>query len=127
MSQTITQKILGRHCDKSAVAPGEFIWARVDFTLGNDITAPISIDEFERSGFHKVFDRKKIALIPDHFTPAKDIKSAQQAKKLKEFAAKHKIKHILNNNIQIYYENDERIFKEIKREISEDKCKIRLV
>ena len=93
MSQTITQKILGRHCDKSAVAPGEFIWARVDFTLGNDITAPISIDEFERSGFHKVFDRKKIALIPDHFTPAKDIKSAQQAKKLKEFAAKHKIKH----------------------------------
>ena len=93
MSQTITQKILARHCGKKTVGAGEFIWARVDFTLGNDITAPIAISEFEKSGFSKVFDRTKIALIPDHFTPAKDIKSAQQAKTLKEFAAKHKIKH----------------------------------
>ena len=93
MSQTITQKILARHCGKKTVGAGEFIWARVDFTLGNDITAPIAISVFEKSGFSKVFDRTKIALIPDHFTPAKDTKSAQQAKTLKEFAAKHKIKH----------------------------------
>ena len=93
MSQTITQKILARHCGRKTVGAGEFIWAEVDFTLGNDITAPIAISEFEKSGFSKVFDRTKIALIPDHFTPAKDIKSAQQAKTLKEFAAKHKIKH----------------------------------
>ncbi len=93
MKQTITQKILAKHCGKANVLPGEFIWAKVDFTLGNDITAPIAIDEFEKSGFTKVFDPNKIALIPDHFTPAKDIKSAQQAKRLKDFAAKHKIKH----------------------------------
>jgi 3-isopropylmalate/(R)-2-methylmalate dehydratase large subunit len=93
MGQTITQKILARHCGQKSVNPGEFIWAGVDFTLGNDITAPIAIDEFEKSGFAKVFDRTKIALIPDHFTPAKDIKSAEQAKRLKTFAAKHKIKH----------------------------------
>jgi 3-isopropylmalate/(R)-2-methylmalate dehydratase large subunit len=93
MGQTITQKILARHCGKKSVMPGEFIWASLDLTLGNDITAPIAIDEFEKSGFTKVFDPKKIALVPDHFTPAKDIKSAEQAKRLKEFAAKHKIVH----------------------------------
>ncbi|MFA5039895.1 MAG: 3-isopropylmalate dehydratase large subunit [Candidatus Omnitrophota bacterium] len=93
MPQTITQKILARHCGKKEVKTDEFIWAKVDFTLGNDITAPIAIEEFEKSGFAKVFDPGKIALIPDHFTPAKDIKSAQQAKRLREFAARHKIRH----------------------------------
>ncbi len=93
MGQTITQKIFAKHCGKKEVFPGEFIWAGLDFTLANDITAPIAIDEFERSGFSKVFDRNKIALIPDHFTPAKDIKSAKQAKRLKEFASRHKIRH----------------------------------
>jgi len=93
MNQTITEKILARHCGQKTVKPHEFIWARVDFTLGNDITAPIAIEEFEKSGFKKVFDNEKIALIPDHFTPAKDIRSAQQAKRLRDFAAKHKIKH----------------------------------
>lgn len=93
MKQTITQKILAEHCGKKAVVPGEFIWAHVDFTLGNDITAPLAIDEFERSGFKKVFDREKIALVPDHFTPAKDIRSAEQARRLKDFAVRHKIKH----------------------------------
>lgn len=93
MKQTITQKILAKHCGKKSVSPGEFIWAKVDFTLGNDITAPIAIEEFEKSGFKKVFDRKKIALVPDHFTPAKDLKSAEQAKRLKIFADKHKIVH----------------------------------
>ena len=93
MAYTITEKILLAHSDKKSIRPGEFIWAKVDFTLGNDITAPIAIEQFEKHGAKKVFDSKKIALIPDHFTPAKDIKSAQQAKRLKEFADKHKIKH----------------------------------
>jgi len=93
MGQTITQKILARHAGQRTVAPGAFIWAKVDFTLGNDITAPLAIDIFEAAGAEKVFDNDRIALIPDHFTPAKDSKSAAQAKRLKDFAAKHKIRH----------------------------------
>jgi 3-isopropylmalate/(R)-2-methylmalate dehydratase large subunit len=93
MGYTITEKILLAHIDKKSIKPGEFIWAKVDFTLGNDITAPIAIEQFEKYGAKRVFDNKKIALIPDHFIPAKDIKSAQQAKRLKEFADKYKIKH----------------------------------
>ena len=93
MGYTITEKILLAHTDKKSIKSGEFIWTKVDFTLGNDITAPIAIEQFEKYGARKVFDNKKIALIPDHFTPAKDIKSAHQAKRLKEFADKFKIKH----------------------------------
>jgi len=93
MGQTITQKILARHAGLKTVAPGTFIWAKVDFTLGNDITAPLAIDIFEEAGAQKVFDKGRIALIPDHFTPAKDIKSAEQARRLKDFAARHKIRH----------------------------------
>jgi 3-isopropylmalate/(R)-2-methylmalate dehydratase large subunit len=93
MGYTITEKILLAHTDKKDIAPGEFILAKVDLTLGNDITAPLAIKEFEALGLKAVFDKNKIALIPDHFTPAKDIKSAQQARMLKDFAAKYKIKH----------------------------------
>lgn len=93
MKQTITQKILARHSGKKEVKTDEFIWAKVDLTLGNDITAPIAIEEFEKSGFTKVFDPNRIALVPDHFTPNKDIQSAQQAKRLRNFAARHKIRH----------------------------------
>ena len=93
MDYTITEKILLAHSEKKSIKPGEFIWAKVDFTLGNDITAPIAIEQFETYGAKEVFDNNKIALIPDHFTPAKDIKSARQAKRLKEFADKYKIKH----------------------------------
>ena len=91
MAYTITEKILLAHTDKKSIAPGDFIYAKIDLALGNDITAPIAIKEFEAIGAKKVFDRKKIALVPDHFTPAKDRKSAEQAKILKNFAAKHKI------------------------------------
>ena len=91
MAYTITEKILLAHTDKKSIAPGDFIYAKIDLALGNDITAPIAIKEFEAIGAKKVFDRKKIALVPDHFTPAKDRKSAEQAKILKIFAAKHKI------------------------------------
>lgn len=93
MPYTITEKILLAHTDKKDISPGQFIYAKIDLALGNDITAPLAIEEFERFGAKKVFDRNKIALVPDHFVPAKDIKSAQQCKILREFARKYKIRH----------------------------------
>ncbi|MGB2705816.1 MAG: 3-isopropylmalate dehydratase large subunit, partial [Candidatus Omnitrophota bacterium] len=90
---TITEKILLGHTKAKAVKPGDFITAKVDFCFGNDITAPIAIKEFERIKAKKVFDKTRIALIPDHFVPAKDLKSANQAKILHEFAKKHEIAH----------------------------------
>ncbi|MFH0964687.1 MAG: 3-isopropylmalate dehydratase large subunit [Planctomycetota bacterium] len=93
MPMTITEKILARHVGRPDVRPGEFVYADVDIALGNDITAPLAIHEFERAGMTKVFDPSKIALVPDHFTPNKDIKSAEQAKLLRDFARKHGITH----------------------------------
>ncbi|MFA4888455.1 MAG: 3-isopropylmalate dehydratase large subunit [Candidatus Omnitrophota bacterium] len=83
---TIAEKILLNHTDKKTIHPGEFIEARVDIALGNDITAPIAIAEFKKAGFKKVFDAKKIVLVPDHFAPAKDLRSANQCKALADFA-----------------------------------------
>jgi len=93
MGQTITQKILAAHCGKDAVEPGELITAKLDLVLGNDITAPIAIREFEKIGAGCVFDRDRVALVPDHYTPAKDIKSAQQVKEMRDFARKQGITH----------------------------------
>jgi 3-isopropylmalate/(R)-2-methylmalate dehydratase large subunit len=93
MGMTITEKILAAHAGKESVVPGELIQARVDLVLGNDITAPLAIREFEKTGVETVFDPAKIALVPDHFTPNKDIKSAEQAKLMREFARKHRIVH----------------------------------
>ena len=90
---TMSQKILAAHANKEAVTSGELIIADLDLVLGNDITAPIAISEFEKMDAAKVFDTEKIALIPDHFTPCKDIKSAEQVKVLRDFAAKHNINH----------------------------------
>ena len=91
MGQTITQKILAAHCGKETVEPGELINARLDLVLGNDITAPIAIREFEKIGAATVFDKDRVALAPDHSTPNKDIKSAQLVKIMREFARKHNI------------------------------------
>jgi len=91
MGYTIAEKILLAHSGKKEIAPGEFIEVRVDIALGNDITAPLAIEEFKRAGFKKVFDRTRIVLVPDHFAPAKDLKSANQCKKLAEFAREQKI------------------------------------
>jgi len=88
---TMTEKILAAHAGKQEVKPGELINARVDMVLGNDITAPVAIKEFAKIGVEKVFDPERIALVPDHFTPNKDIKSAEQAKMLREFAKKYGI------------------------------------
>lgn len=89
MAMTITEKILAAHADKEFVEPGELISARVDMVLGNDITSPVAIKEFEKIGVDRVFDPERIALVPDHFTPNKDIKSAEQAKTMREFAKKY--------------------------------------
>jgi len=93
MGQTITEKILASHCGKKSVTPGELIKAKVDIVLGNDITAPVAINEFRKIGVDKVFDKERICLIPDHFTPNKDIKSAEQVKVLREFAREMGIIH----------------------------------
>lgn len=92
MPYTITEKILLAHTPgKKDIHPGEFIWAKINLALANDITAPIAIEEFKKSGAKKVFDTKKIVLVPDHFTPAKDLRSANQARMLADFASEYKI------------------------------------
>ncbi len=86
MSMTMTQKILAAHCGKERVSPGEIIMADLDLVLGNDITAPVAVAEFHKAGRQEVFNKNKIALVMDHFTPNKDIKAAQQCKCVREFA-----------------------------------------
>lgn len=86
---TITEKILAAHCGKKEVAPGDLINAKVDLVLANDITAPISIQEFNKSGAPTVFNKDRVAFVPDHFAPQKDIKAAEQCKLLREFSKKH--------------------------------------
>ena len=86
---TITEKILAVHAGKKKVEPGELINARVDLILANDITAPIAIQEFKKIGAKDVFDKSRIALIPDHFAPQKDIKAAEQCKLLREFSREY--------------------------------------
>jgi 3-isopropylmalate/(R)-2-methylmalate dehydratase large subunit len=93
MSYTISEKILLAHTKKNDIKLGEFIEAELDLALGNDITAPLAIEEFKKAGFKKVFDKNKIVLVPDHFTPAKDLKSANQAKLLADFAREQNIKN----------------------------------
>jgi 3-isopropylmalate/(R)-2-methylmalate dehydratase large subunit len=86
---TITEKILAAHTDREEVSAGELINAKVDLILANDITAPIAIREFRKIGAPDVFDRNRIAIIPDHFAPQKDIKAAEQCKMLREFSKEH--------------------------------------
>jgi 3-isopropylmalate/(R)-2-methylmalate dehydratase large subunit len=93
MGMTITEKILAAHAAADHVEPGELITARVDIALANDITAPIAIRKFRESGVGKVFDKDFIALVPDHFSPNKDIESAEQCKMLREFAREHDLTH----------------------------------
>jgi len=93
MPMTITEKIIAAHAGTGAVAPGDFVYADVDMALGNDITAPIAIAELARAGIDRVWDRERVALVPDHFTPAKDIASATQAKVLRDFARARRLTH----------------------------------
>ncbi len=93
MGNTITEKILMAHSGLKKISADQLINAKVDIALGNDVTAPIAIHEFKKAGGTKVFNKNKVALVLDHFTPNKDINSAQQCKAVREFALKHKITH----------------------------------
>ncbi|MBC7335950.1 MAG: 3-isopropylmalate dehydratase large subunit, partial [Clostridia bacterium] len=93
MRQTITEKILAAHAGLEEVRPGQLINARVDLVLGNDITAPLAIQEFQKLGLDRVFDPERVVLVPDHFTPNKDIPSAEQAKLVRDFAREYGITH----------------------------------
>lgn len=93
MPMTLCEKILAAHTDKDSVRPGEQIEARVDFVFTNDVMAPLVIDAFNEIGTDHVFDSKRVGLLPDHFTPAKDIASAENAKVMREFAADQEIEH----------------------------------
>lgn len=89
----LAEKILAAHADKRKVSPGEFVNVRVDMILANDITAPIAITEFQRIGVDRVFDPSKIVMVPDHFTPNKDIASAEQVKRMRNFCYEQGIKY----------------------------------
>ncbi|MBA7665316.1 2,3-dimethylmalate dehydratase large subunit [subsurface metagenome] len=91
MGMTITQKILADHTDLKFVMPGQLLNARVDIVLGNDITAPIAIEQFKKANAKTVFDKQRVIMVPDHFAPNKDIKSAEQCRILKNFAKQQKL------------------------------------
>ena len=93
MGMTMSQKILAAHAGLKQVEAGQLIMAKVDMVLGNDITSPVAINEFEKAGFNHVFDREKITMVMDHFAPNKDIKAAQQCKQSRTFADKYDIKN----------------------------------
>jgi 3-isopropylmalate/(R)-2-methylmalate dehydratase large subunit len=93
MGMTITEKILAAKAGEAAVRPGQIVRVPVDLALANDITAPLAIQEFERAGAAKVFDREKVVLVPDHFSPNKDIQSAEQCRVMREFARRQQIVH----------------------------------
>ncbi len=94
MGMTMTQKILAAHAGLSEVRAGDLIEAKLDVVLGNDVTTPVAIGVFEKAGFTKVFDPEKIVIALDHYTPCKDIKSAELSKTSRDFAKKHGITHL---------------------------------
>lgn len=93
MSLTISEKILSANINKKKVQPGELIRVDVDFAFCNDVTSQLALDFFYKSGAKKVFDNERIALIPDHFVPNKDLQTAELVKEMREFSLKHKIDH----------------------------------
>jgi len=96
MPMTITEKILAKHAGLDEVRPGQLINAKVDIAMGNDITGALAIEEFRKTGAQKVFDKGKVVLVLDHFTPSKDIRSAEQCRTVREFA--------LEQGLTEYYE-----------------------
>ncbi len=91
MGMTMTQKILAAHAGLESVVAGQLIEAKLDLVLGNDITSPVAVNEFNKIGCSCVFDKDKVAIVPDHFTPNKDIKAAEQCKFIREFAKEKEI------------------------------------
>ncbi len=94
MGMTMTQKILAAHAHLPVVKAGDLIEAKLDLVLGNDITAPVAVTVFDKAGFTEVFDKDKIVIVLDHYTPCKDIKSAQLCRQAREFAARFGITHL---------------------------------
>ena len=93
MGMTMTQKILADHAGLASVTAGQLINAKLDMVLGNDVTSPVAINVMEKYGKDKIFDKTRISLVMDHFTPNKDIQSAQNCKQVREFASRHGILH----------------------------------
>ncbi|MCK5698977.1 MAG: 3-isopropylmalate dehydratase large subunit, partial [Candidatus Aenigmarchaeota archaeon] len=93
MSMTITEKILKHHSGNEKVVPGQLINAKIDIILAHDITTPAAISMLKEHNIDNVFDPKKIIVTPDHFVPNKDIKSAELAKRLRDWVTKHNIKN----------------------------------
>ncbi|WMJ82827.1 3-isopropylmalate dehydratase large subunit [Oscillospiraceae bacterium LTW-04] len=96
MGMTMTQKILAAHAGLDSVKAGQLIRAKLDMVLGNDITTPVAVNEFNKAGFNSVFDVNKISIVLDHFIPNKDIKAAEQAKTCRSFARQHKVKNFFD-------------------------------
>ncbi len=96
MGMTMTQKILADHAGLDKVEAGQLIRARLDMVLGNDITTPVAVNEFDKAGFDSIFDREKISLVMDHFTPNKDIKAAEQCMKCRTFAKRFDVKNFFD-------------------------------
>ena len=95
---TMSQKILAKHAGLESVREGQLIRAKLDMVLGNDITSPVAINEFNKAGFGGIFNKDKISLVMDHFTPNKDIKAATQCKQCREFAGKYDITNYYNGH-----------------------------
>lgn len=93
MGMTMTQKILAAHAGMESVTAGQLINAKLDIVLGNDITTPVAVKEFNKAGFDTVFDKDRVAIVLDHFVPNKDIKAAEQSKTCREFACEHCVSH----------------------------------
>ncbi len=93
MGMTMTQKILAAHAGLDEVKAGQLIMADLDFVLGNDITSPVAINEFNKAGFTEVFDKEKVTMVMDHFAPNKDIKAATQCKQCRDFCGEQSITH----------------------------------
>ena len=96
MGMTMTQKILAAHAGLESVKAGDLIEAKLDLVLGNDVTTPVAVDVFDKAGFTRVFDKDKIAIVLDHYTPCKDIKSAQLCKTARDFAQRFNISHFFD-------------------------------
>ena len=96
MGMTMTQKILAAHAGLDSVRAGDLIEAKLDLVLGNDVTTPVAVDVFDKAGFTRVFDKDKIAIVLDHYTPCKDIKSAQLCKTARDFAHRFSISHFFD-------------------------------
>ena len=124
MSMTMTQKILAKHAGLESVVAGQLIEAKLDMVLGNDVTSPVAINEMTKFGKNSVFDKTKISLVMDHFTPNKDIQSAQNCKQVREFAKKYDITHyydVGNMGIEHALLPEQEVIDEITSRFDKDK------